>query len=68
MAAPVRFGKNAGKILIAGGFDRKHAPIAFDPLASTELYDPADNTFLRGPRMADHDAGYPAVELVSGPR
>lgn len=39
-----------GKVLIAGGFDNS-TPNQFNILNTTEIYDPASNTFTPGPNM-----------------
>ncbi len=59
-------GKNTGKILIAGGVnsDGVH-PVA--TLSSTELYDPATNTFAPGPEMNWARADAVAVQLPPAP-
>jgi hypothetical protein len=45
-ATVITIGPNAGKVLIAGGFEGVATDASpFGPLASTELYDPATNTF-----------------------
>jgi len=69
-ATVIRVGSNAGKVLVAGGSGSweygKHTGNGIVPLASTELYDPATNTFAPGPAM--HGAGATvAVQLPSAP-
>ncbi|MGH7813078.1 MAG: Kelch repeat-containing protein [Candidatus Binataceae bacterium] len=53
---------NAGKILIAGGEDG-----SYPPLSSTELYDPASNTFMAGPSMHANRIGHTATAIDYGP-
>ena len=57
-------GPNSGKVLIAGGGD------GFNPLASTELYDPATNTFAPPNQTASMNtarANASATLLTTGP-
>jgi hypothetical protein len=55
-------GPNAGKILLAGGFNT-----AYGALTSTELYDPAANKFAVGPKMNAARFGHTATAITSGP-
>ncbi len=55
-------GSDAGKVLITGGDGRD-----FCPLASTELYDPATNSFARGPAMRAARVDHTATVLAAGP-
>jgi hypothetical protein len=55
-------GSDAGKVLITGGDGRD-----FCPLASTELYDPATNSFARGPAMRTARVDHTATVLAAGP-
>ena len=55
-------GPNAGKILLAGGFNT-----AYGPLTSTELYDPAANKFAVGPKMSALRFGHTATVIALGP-
>jgi hypothetical protein len=65
-ATAILSGKNAGKILIAGGVNsRGRGPLAM--LSSTELYDPATNTFAPGPKMNWDRADAVAVQLPPAP-
>jgi hypothetical protein len=53
-ATPILSGKNAGRILIAGGIEKdtdKNGSGLFRNLYSTELYDPVTSTFAPGPTM-----------------
>ena len=54
-------GPNAGKILLAGGFDNN------DSLASTEIYDPAANKFAVGPTLKAARRFHTATVISSGP-
>ncbi|HYB91561.1 MAG TPA: kelch repeat-containing protein [Candidatus Binataceae bacterium] len=56
-------GPNAGKILVAGGFNQKKGP-----LASSELYDPATNRFTGGPNLSIDLDDHTATVIGSGPR
>lgn len=59
-------GKNTGKILIAGGVNSDGVnPVA--TLSSTELYDPATNTFAPGPKMNWARADAVAIQLPPAP-
>ncbi len=63
-ATVLSIGPNAGKILIAGGADTA------DSLASTELYDPATNTFAAANQTASMNSarfGATATVLTTGP-
>ncbi len=60
-----------GKILVAGGLSDLNQPVTpFDPinsaLTSTELYDPATNTWTVGPNMNTPRAGHAAIPLPDG--
>ena len=59
-ATVIRSGKNAGKILIAGGYDPHGFP------GSTELYDPAANVFVPGPLMHPARVAFTATVIPSG--
>ncbi|MBF6558935.1 MAG: hypothetical protein IVW56_01500 [Candidatus Binataceae bacterium] len=59
-ATVITLGPNAGKILVAGGYSES-------PFASTELYDPATDTFSRGPDMSDERNSHTATVIASGP-
>jgi hypothetical protein len=67
IAMTIASGPNAGKILIAGGFgsqeNGKHAGHRIVWPASTELYDPATNTFAPGPLMHGAPGTVVAVQL-----
>jgi hypothetical protein len=70
-ATVIRSGKNAGKILIAGGIEKdtdKNGSGIFRKLYSTELYDPATNTFAPGPRMNSDRFDAVAVQLPPAAR
>jgi hypothetical protein len=63
-------GKNAGKILIAGGMDKdidKNGDGVAHSVSSTELYDPATNTIAPGPDMNWSRADAVAVQLPPAP-
>src|SRR5208282_3238467 len=69
-ATVIRWGKNAGKILIAGGIEKdtdKNGSGIFLKLYSTELYDPATNTFAPGPKMNWDRFDAVAVQLPPAP-
>jgi len=55
-------GRDAHKILISGGYDKDSCA-----LASTELYDPATNSFRRGPSMHGARVWHTATALTAGP-
>jgi len=55
-------GSDAGKVLISGGYDKDSCA-----LASTELYDPATNSFGRGPSMHGVRVWHTATPLTAGP-
>ena len=55
-------GPNAGKILIAGGFDEGGKPVF-----STELYDPSTNRFTPGPAMNVAREGHTTTVITAGP-
>jgi Galactose oxidase, central domain/Kelch motif len=59
----ISVGPNAGKILVAGGFASGGGP-----LASSELYDPATNTFAPGPNLTTDFSDHTATPIASGPR
>ncbi|MBF6558936.1 MAG: hypothetical protein IVW56_01505 [Candidatus Binataceae bacterium] len=61
-ATIIASGPNAGKILIAGGQRGIN-----DALSSTELYDPATNTFAPGPAMHSRRSQHIAMTIASGP-
>ena len=65
-ATVIGVGPNAGKVLIAGGgnTDQKGN---FQLLTSTELYDPATNTFAPGPAMSTGRRFAAAIQLPSAP-
>jgi len=69
-ATVILSGKNAGRILIAGGMeediDKNGSGIAHS-LSSTELYDPATNTFAPGPKMNWDRIDAVAVQLPPAP-
>ena len=54
-------GRNAGRVLIAGGFDG-------EPLYSTELYDPARDQFMSGPKMSTQRNYDTATVVAFGPK
>ncbi len=60
-ATAIASGPNAGKILLAGGYD------TYEEVNSTELYDPASNTLAPGPSMRDPRTDHTATVIVSGP-
>lgn len=68
-ATAITSGPNAGKILIAGGdgcsFARGRSDCGI--LASTELYNPATNTFVSGPPMSVARESATATVIASGP-
>lgn len=51
-----------GRVLVAGGRSQS----ATETLASTELYEPATNTWKRGPPMTTARAGHTATALLDG--
>lgn len=51
-----------GRVLIVGGVD----PSTYQPLASAELYRPADEDFVATQAMASARAGHAAVTLLDG--
>ena len=61
-ATVITSGPNAGKILLAGGFNTGDGP-----LVSSELYDPAANKFAEGPTMNAARFGHTATVIASGP-
>ena len=69
-ATVILSGKNAGKILIAGGMekdsDKNGGGVAIS-VSSTELYDPATNTFAPGPKMNWSRLDAVAVQLPPAP-
>jgi hypothetical protein len=69
-ATVILSGKNAGKILIAGGIEKdtdKNGSGIVLKLYSTELYDPATNTFTPGPMMNLNRFDAVAVQLPPAP-
>lgn len=60
-ATPIVAGPNKGKILIAGGVDNNH-----NPLAATEFYDPSSNRFEPGPSMNVPRSNHTAATIVAG--
>ena len=70
-AMTITSGPNAGKILIAGGEGMRYGKSGGDcvstSLASTELYDPATNTFALGPLMRGAPGRVVAVQLPPAP-
>jgi hypothetical protein len=58
-AALITSGPNAGKVLLAGG-------LSDSTLASSELYDPAANTFAVGPNMKAARDHHTATLITSG--
>jgi hypothetical protein len=69
-ATVILSGKNAGRILIAGGIEKdtdKNGSGIFLKLCSTELYDPATNTFAPGPKMNWERFDAVAVQLPPAP-
>ena len=62
-ATVIPIGPNAGKILVAGGFNRRSSA-----LSSSELYDPATNTFAAGPELPGDIANHAAIPIPSGPK
>ncbi|MCL5044700.1 MAG: hypothetical protein M1336_05370 [Deltaproteobacteria bacterium] len=68
-ASVITSGSNAGKILIAGGVvvqcDERGCETAL--ASSTELYDPAANRFIPGPRMRGAPGYLIAVQLPPAP-
>ncbi len=69
-ATAILSGKNAGKILIAGGMnedvDKNGGGVAIS-VSSTELYDPATNSFAPGPKMNWDRLDAVAVQLPPAP-
>jgi hypothetical protein len=66
----ITVGPNAGKILIAGGFDNGSANSSFVPFASTELYEPVTNSFASPAQTAsmNHSRdGATATVIITGP-
>ena len=69
-ATVILSGKNVGKILIAGGMDKdadKNGGGVYHSVSSTELYDPATNSFAPGPNMNWARADAVAVQLPPAP-
>jgi hypothetical protein len=60
-ATVIASGPNAGRILLAGGFNT-----AYGPLTSTELFDPVANKFAVGPKMNAARFGHTATVIASG--
>jgi hypothetical protein len=75
VAMVIPAGPAAGKLLIAGGRAGRPYPACMwfpddcksIPLASTELYDPATNSFVPGPRMHGAPGEVIAVQLPPAP-
>jgi Kelch motif len=65
-ATAILSGKNAGKIMIAGGANIQGTGPALT-ISSTELYDPVTNTFAPGPEMNWSRADAVAVQLPPAP-
>jgi hypothetical protein len=69
-ATVILSGKNAGKILIAGGMDKdadKNGGGVTHSVSSTELYDPVTNTFAPGPNMNCDHLDAVAIQLPPAP-
>ncbi|MGH7879362.1 MAG: Kelch repeat-containing protein, partial [Candidatus Binataceae bacterium] len=69
-AIAIASGPNAGKILIAGGVGSASHNLSdcrTASLASTELYDPATNSFAPGPLMHGAPGDVVALQLPSSP-
>ena len=62
-ATVIPSGSNVGKILIAGGSNAD----SFVQFSSTEIYDPATNTFKPGPEMKESRYWHTATLITSGP-
>ena len=62
-ATVITTGPNAGRVLVAGGFNDK-----IGPLASSELYDPATSRFSRGPNLSTDFVQHTATVIESGAR
>jgi hypothetical protein len=60
-ATLILFASSAGKVLVAAG-------LAGSPASSTELYDPATDTFSAGPEMSDERGSHTATVIASGKR
>lgn len=60
-ATAIASGPNAGKILLAGGYD------PYEEVNSTELYDPASNTLAPGPSMSGERMADTATVIPAGP-
>jgi len=60
-ATVISLGPNAGGILIAGGQRDDE-----NPLSSTEIYDPATNSFKPGPAMHSPRSQHAAIVIASG--
>ncbi len=68
-ATLIASGSDAGKILVSGGYRYLHDLLdKYQELASTELYNPATNSFRRGPAMRAARAFHTATLLTAGPR
>src|SRR5208282_360809 len=61
-ATLIASGSDAGRVLVIGGYDKDACA-----LASTELYDPATNSFGRGPSMHGVRVWHTATPLTAGP-
>jgi hypothetical protein len=57
-----------GRVLIVGGLSDLNNQLAAlgSALDSTEIYDPATNSFVRGPKLSEPKAGCSVVELTDG--
>ncbi|MGH7839496.1 MAG: Kelch repeat-containing protein, partial [Candidatus Binataceae bacterium] len=69
-ATVITTGPNTGKILLVGGWRWLDKSAAMVPLASTELYDPATNTFAAPadtPTLTVARAAHSATAVPSGP-
>jgi hypothetical protein len=62
IATLIASGSDAGRVLVIGGYDKDACA-----LASTELYDPATNSFGRGPSMHGVRVWHTATPLTAGP-
>ncbi|MGH7813952.1 MAG: hypothetical protein ACREQI_08125 [Candidatus Binataceae bacterium] len=66
-ATVIGSGPDAGDILIAGGVSATGNDTAYVPLASTEIYDSAANTFSPGPPMEATRYDAAAIPLPANP-